>query len=466
MPANWMKRLNKAFILGIIGLSIFGIASCSYEPEPTTEPINLSFSTDTLQFDTLFAERLSITKRLKIKNPSNKAVNISSIGFRNQSQAFQLTLNGRTQSSFTDQLLLAEDSLLLLVSANIDQGDENNPFVVRDYLEVVNQSNAQSVVFEAWGQNANYLSDSILSCDTRWNSVKPYVLSGVIQVDSSCILSIEPGTRIFSATETFLLVNGSLQAEGNLEKPIIFTNDRIDEPFASAPGQWGGIVFLEDSKENYFKHTTIKNALFGVNLNIFNPDNEPDLTMENCFVGNMAISSVISLNSDFAAVNSVFYNTASGTVSHTGGGSAYYTHCTIANYFNTTREDPAAFFSDLAYDNDENEILAPMEVQLLNNIVYGRIEDEIEFFEQQAGNLTLSFPHNLFRSSIEILSENNSIRNQEPSFLEVGKEDFRLREDSPAIDAALSTEITSDIQDQARGNAPDIGAYEYVEIEE
>lgn len=157
MPANWMKRLNKAFILGIIGLSIFGIASCSYEPEPTTEPINLSFSTDTLQFDTLFAERLSITKRLKIKNPSNKAVNISSIGFRNQSQAFQLTLNGRTQSSFTDQLLLAEDSLLLLVSANIDQGDENNPFVIRDYLEVVNQNNSQSVVFEAWGQNANYL---------------------------------------------------------------------------------------------------------------------------------------------------------------------------------------------------------------------------------------------------------------------------------------------------------------------
>lgn len=461
-----MKRLNKAFILGIIGLSIFGIASCSYEPEPTTEPINLSFSTDTLQFDTLFAERLSITKRLKIKNPSNKAVNISSIGFRNQSQAFQLTLNGRTQSSFTDQLLLAEDSLLLLVSANIDQGDENNPFVIRDYLEVVNQNNSQSVVFEAWGQNANYLSDSILDCNTRWNADKPYVLSGVIQVDSSCVLTIEPGTRIYNAVETFLIVNGSLQAEGNLENPIIFTNDRLDEPFASAPGQWGGIVFLEDSKENYFKYTTIKNALFGINLNLFNPDNEPDLTLENCFVGNMAISSVISLNSDFAATNSVFYNTASGTVSHTGGGSAYYTHCTIANYFNTSREDPAAFFSDSALDNNENQILAPMEVQLLNNIVYGRISEEIRFYEQQEGNLNFSFSHNLFRSSIDILSENNSIRNQEPSFVNIENEDFRLGENSPAIDAALSSEISTDIQGKTRGIRPDIGAYEYIEIEE
>ncbi|WP_041649805.1 choice-of-anchor Q domain-containing protein [Marivirga tractuosa] len=462
-----MKRLNKAFILVVSGLSILAFASCSYEPEPTTEPVNLIFSTDTLQFDTLFAERLSITKRLKIKNPSSKAVKISNIEFRNQSQAFQLTLNGRTQASFSDQLLLAEDSLLLLVSANIDQGNENNPFVIRDYLEVVNQNNAQSVVFEAWGQNANYLSDTILACNSRWNSDKPYVLSGVIQVDSSCVLSIEAGARIYSATETFLVVNGSLQAEGNLENPIFFTNDRLDEPFASSPGQWGGIVFLEGSKNNYFKYTTIKNALFGVNLNIFDPDNEPDLTMESCFVGNMAISSVISLNSDFAALNSVFYNTASGTVLHTGGGSAYYTHCTIANYFNnTTREDPAAFFSDLAVDNNDNEILAAMDVQLLNNIIYGRIPDEIQFFEQQDGNLNFSFSHNLFRSTIEALSENNSIRNQEPSFVEVGNQDFRLREDSPAIGSALSTEIATDIQGEVRGASPDIGAYQYVKIEE
>jgi hypothetical protein len=466
MPANWMKQLNKNFVFALIGVLLFGLASCSYEPEPTSEPVNLTFSTDTLQFDTLFAERLSITKRLKIKNPSNEAVNISSIAFRNQNNAFQLTLNGRTQTTFSDQLLLAEDSLLLLVSANIDQGDINNPFVIRDYLEVVNQENEQSVVFEAWGQNAHYLSDTILSCNSRWNSDKPYVLSGIIQVDSSCILSIEQGTKIYSAKETFLIVNGSLQAEGTLESPITFTNDRLDEPFASAAGQWGGIVFLEGSKENYLKYTTIKNALFGVNLNIFNPDNTPDVLFENSFVGNMAISSVISLNSDFAAVNSVFYNTAAGTVSHTGGGSAYYTHCTIANYFNVVREDPAVFFSDLALDNNENEILAPMEVQLLNNIIYGRIADEIQFFEHAEGNLSFSFSHNLFKSSIEILSDNSSIRNQDPGFIEVNDEDFRLGPGSPAIDAALSTEITTDIQGEMRGDTPDIGAFEFVEIEE
>ena len=134
MPANWMKQLNRAVFIAFCGVLTTALSFCSYEPDPTPDAIPLSFSTDTLQFDTLFAERLSISKRLKIINPSNKAVNISSIELRNQNDAFQLTLNGRTESSFSDQLLLPEDSLLILVSANIDQSDVNNPFVIRDYL--------------------------------------------------------------------------------------------------------------------------------------------------------------------------------------------------------------------------------------------------------------------------------------------------------------------------------------------
>jgi hypothetical protein len=461
-----MKQLSNLLTIITVSLLILGIGSCSYEPEPTTEEVNLIFSSDTIQFDTLFAERLSITKRLKVINPTNKAVNISSIALANRNPAFQLTLNGRTQSSFSDQLLLPEDSVLLLISANIDQGNDNNPFVIRDYLEVINQNNQQTVVFEAWGQNAHYLSDTIIACNSRWTAEKPYVLSGTIQLDSSCVLTMEPGTKVYSAPETFLIIDGSLQAEGNAENPILFTNDRLDEPFVDAAGQWGGIVFLENSKDNYFKYTTIKNALFGANLNIFNPDNEPDLIMENCFVGNMVISSIISLNSDFAATNSVFYNTASGTVSHIGGGSAYYTHCTIANYFNVARENSAAFFSDSALDNNDNQIIAPLEVQILNSIVYGRITDEIQFFEQVEGNLNFSFSHSLFRSSLEILSENNSITNQNPTFVEVTNNDFRLGIQSPAIDAGLPTEVNKDVLGNTRSGAPDIGAYEYFQIEE
>lgn len=453
-----MKQLIKVSTF-ICVLAI--LASCSYEPEPSKKPVDLVFSTDTLQFDTLFSERSSITKRLKIKNPSNEAINISSIGLKEQNPSFKVLLNGVEGSTFQDQLLMANDSLLLLISATIDQSNQNNPFVIRDYLEVVNQENRQSIVFEAWGQDAHYLSDTVLSCNSHWTAKKPYVLSGSVVVDSSCVLSIEPGTKIFSAPETFLIVNGSLQAEGTLDKPIVFTNDRLDEPYVSSPGQWGGIVFLENSTDNYFKYTTIKNALFGLNLNVFNPDNVPDVHMENCLVGNMAISAVISLNSDFSAFNSVFYNTVSTTLSHTGGGSAYFTHCTIANYMNVSRDKPSVLFSDLALDNDNQEVIAAMDVQILNTIIYGRIKEEIQFYEKQESNLSFAFSNSLFRTSIELLRGNNSIINQDPQFLEVNNEDFRLGKASPARGQGLTTDITFDILGNTRNDTPDLGAYQY-----
>lgn len=464
-----MKLLKTIIHLSLVGSFLTAalfFSACSNEPDFTDQPVQLIFSADTIQFDTLFTGRQSITKRLKIKNPGNKAVNIESISLDAQFQVFNLILNGRSGNSFNNQLLLPEDSLLLLIEATVDQSNENNPFVIRDQLSFQNKGITQEVVLEAWGQNAVYLKDTVLTCNSRWNAEKPYVLAGTVVVDSSCVLSIEAGVKIYSAVETFLVVYGSMQAEGNVENPIIFTNDRLDEPFASAAGQWGGIVLLAGSRDNYFKYTTIKNAFFGVNLNTFQPDGNPDLVMENCFVGNMVLTAILALNSDFSAVNSVFYNTASGTVSHVGGGSASYTHCTIANYFNVSRDQPAALFSDYAIDNSQNEIIAPIEVNMVNTIIFGRIADEILFYEEQAGNLSLSLSHNFYKTSLEILQANQSILNLDPRFQDPTLGDFHLTDTSPARGVALPSNILLDIVDHPRLNSPDIGAFQYAEIEE
>lgn len=452
------------FILFLLG-GFFFFSACSYEPEIEEQPVQLLFSTDTVQFDTLFAERKSITKRLLVKNPSNDAVSIDRISLNAPQDHFQLVVNGVEGTSFENQLLLGNDSLLILVNAFIDQTDENNPFVIRNALQFDNKGNEQAVVLEAWGQNANYLNDSVLICDTRWTAKKPYIITNNILIDPSCSLIIEPGTKVYSANNSFIFVAGTLRAEGTVENPIIFTNDRLDEPFASAPGQWGGIVFLEGSTNNYFNHTEIKNGVVGLNLNSFNQDGTADVVVENSFIGNMTFSAVLSLSSEFSATNSVFYNTAFGTISHIGGGLANYQHCTIANYFNVAREQPAAFFSDFAVDNDENQIINPLEVNLLNSIVYGRNPEEIFIDEEVAENISFSFSHSLFRSSNSQLSANNSILNENPLFKEPGI-DFNLTEASPLIGRALPTNISTDIAGKPRKIIPDIGAYEFLPEEQ
>ncbi len=456
-------------ILGVILFQIFGgllISSCSYDPEISEEPVSLIFSTDTIQFDTIFAERKSITQRLIVKNPSSKAIAIDEISLLEGLNDFNLILNGRVGKSFSNQQLLGNDSLLLLIEAKIDQTDENNPFVIRDALQFLNKSTLQSVIVEAYGQNANYLSNSVVACNTIWTAKKPYVLSNNILIDSACTLTIEAGTKIYSANNSFILVDGTVVAEGTLEQPIIFTNDRLDEPFSSTPGQWGGLVFLANSNNNSLNYVDIKNGIVGLNLNVFDQDGLPDVNVTNSRVGNMSFAAVLSLNSDFSALNSVFYQSISGTVTHLGGGSASYLHCTIANYFNVAREQPAAFFSDFAIDNDDNQILNPMEVELINTIIYGRISEEVGFFEQLEGNLTLNFSHSLFRTGLESLNQNNSIINEDPLFNRPANFDFRVLSNSPAIGNGVNKEVNLDIVGNPRGATPAIGAYEFFELEE
>jgi hypothetical protein len=461
-------KLSK-IVLGFILFQVLGgivMSSCSYEPEISEGPVNLTFSTDTIQFDTIFAERKSITRRLIVKNPSNQAISIEDISLVEGVNDFNLILNGREGKSFSNQQLLGNDSLLLLIEATIDQTDENNPFVIRDAIQFSNKSNLQSVIVEAYGQNANYLRDSVVTCNTTWTANRPYVLSNNILIDSACTLIIEAGTKIYSANNSFILIDGTLIAEGTLEQPIIFSNDRLDEPFASTPGQWGGIVFLSNSKDNLLNYVDVKNGIVGLNLNVFDQDGLADVSVQNSRVGNMSFSAVLSLNSDFSAVNSIFYQTISSTVSHLGGGTASYLHCTIANYFNVGREQPAAFFSDYAIDNNENQILNPLNVALTNTIVYGRINDEIGFFEQQEGNLSLSFSNSLFRTSLQFLNQNNSIINEDPLFNQVNDFDFRLLGSSPAIAKASPSNVSFDIAGNPRGGTPAIGAYEYAEPKE
>ena len=81
----------------------------------------------------------------------------------------------------------------------------------------------------AWGQDAIYLGDEILPCNTTWTNDKPYIVYSSILVDTLCQLTIEKGTRIFGAKGCVYLCKRKYnQAEGTSEERIIFRNERLD----------------------------------------------------------------------------------------------------------------------------------------------------------------------------------------------------------------------------------------------
>ncbi|MDH5397273.1 MAG: hypothetical protein OEX02_03955, partial [Cyclobacteriaceae bacterium] len=281
-PLITSKKVLKIFkLIFVVIVALLAMMSCANNEDPFLfDHGYLSFSRDTVLFDTLFTSRGSITHRFKVYNPGNNTIHIDEVkvGKENNSP-YTLTINGERGKKFQELELLGHDSLLVLVDVTIDPLDSNLPFIVRDSAVFTVNGMQQDVKLLAWGQDAHFLGDIILSCDTRWTADRPYVLYSSILIDSLCTLHIDPGTRIYSNNSAALFVKGTILANGLPDQRILFTNDRLDDNYKHAPGQWEGIFVLEGSKNNVLSYTDIRNAVRGIRLGAPDKDTIPEVNL-------------------------------------------------------------------------------------------------------------------------------------------------------------------------------------------
>ena len=101
----------------------------------TDDPANkLSFSHDTVLFDTVFTSMGSSTKRVMVYNPNKKALLIDRVEI-SRGKSFYINLDGENQmENLRDITVRGGDSLFLFVRAQIDPLDSNSPVLVEDTL--------------------------------------------------------------------------------------------------------------------------------------------------------------------------------------------------------------------------------------------------------------------------------------------------------------------------------------------
>ena len=93
-----------------------------YSTNPT---LRLSFSADTLAFDTIFSTIGSTTKQFMIYNPNNEALNIESIMLASgEATGFRINVDGRRGSLFNNIGILANDSMYVFVEVTVDPNGE------------------------------------------------------------------------------------------------------------------------------------------------------------------------------------------------------------------------------------------------------------------------------------------------------------------------------------------------------
>lgn len=438
------------------------IISCKpNSPEFGLAPIQLRFSTDTVYFDTLLTTVTSITKRLRVYNDDSKAVTIAHIDISNESNAFSMIVNGVEDNNFDNTDLLAGDSLLILLKANLQDQNLDLPYVVEEAVSFSTNGIEQQVPVIAWGQDAHFLRDSILVCNSVWKAGKPYVIYDNILIDSLCNLTIAPGTRVFSHIGSIIYVKGTLNAEGNAVAPILFTNDRFDNGFDNAPGQWGGIVFIEGSKSNTLNFTQIRNARNGVWLGTPDTDDIPDLVMNNSIIENMSGSGILSFTSDLEMSNSLINNCVDFNFAGLAGGNYNFKHNTFANFgYGFFRNQPIMVFTNNLQLSDGSVIIDDLHASLTNNIIWGNQPDEIQFSQSGDKLFDVSIQNNLLKSTLPELATDNLL-NKDPLFIEPLAYNYRIDSLSPAIDIGTDLGISIDLDSLLRDTKPDLGAYEW-----
>ncbi|MTI22481.1 right-handed parallel beta-helix repeat-containing protein [Fulvivirga sp. RKSG066] len=464
-------------------LSVFAVLAMACEPEEEKltfdSSASLRFSTDTVLFDTVFTSQQSITKRLRVYNDNEKAVNISDINIANgTSSSYKVYVNGKAATQFEDITLFGKDSLLILVEVTIDPMDENLPFIVTDELRFNTNGNLQDIKLVAWGQDAVFLNGEVLACNTTWTADRPYVIFNSVLVDSLCNLTVEAGAKIYSHKGSFILVEGTLEVRGTAEERVAITNDRFDATFENAPGQWGGIIFLQGSKDNIIEYADIRNAEFGVYLGTPDDDKSYDLIIGNSRIENMGGSEtfmgniinvtpgygILSVSSDLYAYNTLVNNCAINVVGNYAGGNYRYENCTFVNFsFDFFREDPAVVLADNIQLGDNSVLVDDLQVNMINTIIWGSLRDELTISGTGQTQFDVNISHSLLKTTDQQLNTASNILNEDPEFVATRLYDYQLDTLSPAKDAGRFINLNTDLEGNMRDSLPDLGAFERIE---
>lgn len=456
-------------LLSVLAGSIF---SCRPESEIITPnpEYELRFSTDTVIFDTVFSTIGSITKRLKVYNPNERAVEIDEVSLgRGESSSYRLWVQGEEQEKVTDQILYGGDSLLLLVEVTIDPEDENLPFLVKDSVVFKTARTLHDVKLVSWGQDAHFFRSngrfSVLDCQSRWTADRPYVIYDSLYVEADCELVIEEGCQIYFNKGAGLYVSGQLQIEGTVAEPVILQSVRLDGNYEKASGQWQGVVFLEGSRNNTIFNTSIRNADVGLWLNTFDEDDIPDLTLKNVRLENMSSAGILAVNSDLYAANLLANHCETFSALHLGGGNYTYEHCTLVGDGSAFGNDESLVFSDqLNNPGNDSLIVNPMSIRLVNSIVWGNLEEELLISNSGGMPVEIDIHHNILRTKSEFLDKDKNLLTTAaafPRFVAPADYDYRLDSLSPAVDYGTKLLIEKDLEGFIRDEKPDVGAYEW-----
>ena len=468
-----MRRLL-FFFLTLIGLCC-GFVSCIDDDFTTSPSARLTFSVDTLSFDTVFTGTGTPTARLLVFNRDKKAVRISEIRMKEENSVFRMNVDGQSGDIFHDVEIRGEDSIYLFVECTLPETSGSKPYLMEDAIQFTTNGNRQEVVLEAYGQNVTRLRNVKVERDMTLTADQPYVVFDSLVVSLGVTLTLEPGTQLLFHDKASLKVHGRLNAVGTPARKIQLRGDRLDDVLPNVgydilAGQWQGVSFAPESFGNVMECVDVRSTVNGVTIESNGDTSKRKLLLVNSWLHNSQGNVLRSENAWIDAFGCCFSEAANHVV-ELKGGKHLFSQCTFSNYylFSFSGESIVGLYNLFPSETEETPL---MEARFENSIIYGMTGDiNIE-------DLTDS---NVYMYNVLFKSEGSDdehfidcVWGSDPLFLTVRNDyyfNYHVEPESPALDAGNPAFVTSECRIDMDGvnrlttsSLPTLGAYARPEV--
>lgn len=450
--------------------------------------LRLSFSADTVSFDTVFSEQGSATLQLMVYNRNKSALMIDHVWWED-GNVFLANVDGEPELRLlTHMTINGGDSAFVFVRVRTEKLNANSPVLIEDQLlfHLTNDA-TQGVVFEAYGQDVNRIRPESGKCKVvpsyTFTDSLPYIIYDTLVVDGP--LTIQAGARLFMHNGACLQAQGDVDAQGELETPIIIRGDRLDRlfdsvPYAYAGGGWNGFYLVSDQPRTYtFNYVDILSGNVGLYCASTCTDPLPQLMMNGCRIHNHTLYGLVLNNVDAKVTNTEISNCASYCV-YCAGGTHQFVHSTIASYFGFTNIRIQAVTKDetaAVYIDNLSKTEPTTNASFINSIITGYLSNQLVVatpFDRYypgtfVGNYlktdSLAIPHACGNTYWQKTDTADVFVNDFYRYKEYIYYDFRLDSLSPArgvADSLLALPYPKDREGFPREFIrPDAGCYQY-----
>jgi hypothetical protein len=430
---------------------------------------NLSFSVDTLVFDTVFTTIGSTTQQFKIYNNDKRTIHIDEIELMGgTSSPFRMNIDGVQGITVTDIDIESQDSLFAFVEVTLGVNGQNLPLILEDSIRFRTNGVDQYVKLAVWGQDA-YFHYKDLNEGT-WPNDKPHVIYGYAAIDSAKTLNIQAGTDIYLHKNAILYVyKSTLNINGTLGNEVTLQGDRLETQYDDVSGQYYGIYFQE-ARPSTIDYAIIKNGTSGVHLFSEDPGNSGyTLTMTNTTINNCArYGTFIYSGAKVKAENCVIAKNGNHALLVLEGGDFFFNFCHLLGYGNGDASTPAVGISNYYndYANGVTNIGSINQGRIINSVIWGNLSSEIVFDTIPDAAINLSFDIRNCVIKREIPGTENYYTgiqwNSNPLFTDIDLNDFTFPINSPLNNQGNAAFwLPTDLLGISRNpSTPDIGAFE------